>query len=422
MSRPKVLVVGASIAGPTAAYWFVRAGFEVTVIERFPQLRTSGQNIDIRTSGVTVMRRMTGMEAAVRSKLVDMEGVSVVDNNGETVIKIEASGNTDQQGLVSEFEIYRGDLAAVLYDLTKDDVSYIFNEQVASMLDKDGGPITVEFLNGTPTQTFDLVVACDGATSRTRAIGLGCGVRDHIIPLNAWAAYFSISTDLLDGSKLCQGISVPGGRTFALAPAPDNTNKVLLMKVDESSKNDATLSFRQAQAQGTEATKNFVYERFAGCGWKTQKIVDDMMNSNDFYASEMVQVKVPSLSRGRFVLVGDAGYATGPTGGGTSLAMTGAYVLAGEIAASRGDIEAGLKGYEERMQPIIKDLQKIPPGLTTLMAPQTDWGIWWRNLMLKIVGWAKGFSGVFAWLGSFWASSFGGDKYCIPEYTWPLNR
>jgi 2-polyprenyl-6-methoxyphenol hydroxylase-like FAD-dependent oxidoreductase len=60
MAKPTVLIVGASIAGPTAAYWFVKAGFKVTIIERFPHLRTSGQNVDIRTSGVTVMRRMAG--------------------------------------------------------------------------------------------------------------------------------------------------------------------------------------------------------------------------------------------------------------------------------------------------------------------------------------------------------------------------
>jgi 2-polyprenyl-6-methoxyphenol hydroxylase-like FAD-dependent oxidoreductase len=55
MSNLRVLIVGASVAGPTAAYWFARAGASVTVIERFPTLRTGGQGIDIRTAGVTVM-------------------------------------------------------------------------------------------------------------------------------------------------------------------------------------------------------------------------------------------------------------------------------------------------------------------------------------------------------------------------------
>lgn len=70
MSNLKVLVVGASIAGPTAAYWLAKAGANVTVIERFSKLRTSGQNVDIRSCGVTVMRKMPGMEEAVRAAVV----------------------------------------------------------------------------------------------------------------------------------------------------------------------------------------------------------------------------------------------------------------------------------------------------------------------------------------------------------------
>ena len=77
MSKLNVLVVGASIAGPTTAYWFAKAGASVTVIERFPELRTGGQSIDIRTAGVTVMRKIPGMEAAVRAKTTEIEGISM---------------------------------------------------------------------------------------------------------------------------------------------------------------------------------------------------------------------------------------------------------------------------------------------------------------------------------------------------------
>ena len=188
MSKLKVLVVGASVAGPTAAYWFAKAGANVTIIERFPRLRTNGQNIDIRTAGVTVMRKMPGMEAAVRAKTTPMEGISFVRDNGRPFGTIRASGNPDQQSLVSEYEIFRGDLAQILFDLTKDNenIKYVFGEQVTSMQqnENDDGPVTVEFANGLSTSEYDLVVACDGATSRTRAMGLSCGVRDHVKPTN----------------------------------------------------------------------------------------------------------------------------------------------------------------------------------------------------------------------------------------------
>ena len=79
------------------------------------------------------------------------------------------------------------------------------------------------------------------------------------------------------------------------------------------------------------------------------------MEAGDFYANEIIQVKTSSLYKGRFVLVGDAGYAPGFTGAGTILAIAGAYMLAGEVGKHKGSLAAGLRGYEEQIRPIIND-------------------------------------------------------------------
>ncbi len=419
MSKLKVLVVGASVAGPTAAYWLAKAGANVTVIERFPKLRTSGQGIDIRTAGVTVMRKMLGMEAAVRAKTTQLEGLSFVRENGQPFGTIRATGDPDQQSLVSEYEIFRGDLAQILFDLTKDNenIKYVFGEQVASLQqnEKADKPITVEFANGLPTSEYDLVVACDGATSRTRAIGLGCGVRTHIKPINCWAAYFSIKQDLLKGSKVGQAYSAVGGRFIAIGPDPAGVTRVALMGIHPRDDRDATLPFREAMKQGDGPLRNLVAQHYRGVGWKTDEIMKDMMESEDFYASEIVQVKIPSPYKGRFVLVGDAGYAAGPTGGGTTLALAGAYVLAGEVGKHKGDLAAGLRGYEEVMRPLIDDMQKIPPLVPTLMAPQTAWGIWLRNNLFAFITWSR----VLEFAQRFFAGAFAStDKYKLPDYEW----
>ncbi|KAL2058861.1 hypothetical protein ABVK25_000153 [Lepraria finkii] len=419
MSKLKVLVVGASIAGPTAAYWFAKAGASVTIIERFPKMRTNGQNIDIRTAGVTVMRKMPGMEAAVRAKTTQMEGISIVRDNGRPYGTIKATGNPDQQSLVSEYEIFRGDLAQILFDLTKDNenIKYVFGEQVASMQqkEKDDGPITVEFANGLLTSEYDLVVACDGATSRTRAIGLGCGVRDHIKPTNCWAASFSIKQDLLEGSKMAQSYSATGGRFSAIGPDPSGVNRVGLMGIHPRDDGDATLPFREAMKQGDDALKQFVAQHYKGAGWKIDEVVKGMMEAGDFYANEIVQVKTLSLYKGCFVLVGDAGYAPSFTGTGTTLAMAGAYVLAGEVGRHKGNLAAGLRGYEEQMRPIIDDLQKIPPLIPTIFAPQTAWGIWLRNNIFAFIAWTR----ILEFAQKFFAGSFAStDKYGLPDYEW----
>ncbi|KAL8698402.1 MAG: hypothetical protein Q9201_006591 [Fulgogasparrea decipioides] len=401
------------------AYWLAKAGARVTIIERFPKLRTAGQNIDIRTAGVTVMRKIPGMEAAVRAKTTRMEGISFVSNSGRPFGTIKATGNPDQQSLVSEYEIFRGDLAQILFDLTMDNgnIKYIFGEQIVSMQqsEKDDGPITIEFANGTPTSEYDLLVACDGATSRTRAMGLGCGVRDHIHPTNCWAAYFSIKQDLLKGDTIAKGFSAPGGRFTGVGPGPSATNKVTMMCINPRANRDATLPFREAMKQGDETLEKFVARHYAGAGWKVDEILQGMMETEDFYATEIVQVKLPSLYKGRFALVGDAGYAPGFTGTGTTLAITGAYILAGEMSKHGSDVAAGLSGYEQRMRPIIDDMQKQPPIMGAFVAPQTAWGIWLRNNIFAVVAW----TGILEFLQRFFASAFASsNKYGLPEYEW----
>ena len=419
MSNLNVLVVGASIAGPMTAYWLAKAGAKVTVIERFPSLRTNGQSIDIRTSGVTIMRKIPGLEAAVRAKKTPLEGINFVHDDGRVFGTIKATGNPDQQSLVSEYEIFRGDLAQALYDLTKDNdqIKFVFGEQVASMQqnEMEDKPIRVEFANGSPTAEYDLVVACDGATSRTRALAFGCGVRTHIKPIDSWAAYFSIKQDLLEGSKMGHGYSAVGGRFIALGPDPSGVSRATLMCHQPRSVHDTTVPFHEASKQGDDALRQFVAQQYKGIGWKTDEILKGMLEADDFYASEGVQVKIPSPYKGRFALVGDAGYAPGPTGTGTTLAITGAYILAGEVGRHKGDLAAGLKGYEERMRPIIADMQKVPPFIFAFLAPQTAWGIWLRRNLLTFILW----TGILEFLQKYFASGFANsDKYKLPDYEW----
>jgi 2-polyprenyl-6-methoxyphenol hydroxylase-like FAD-dependent oxidoreductase len=425
MSSPqlKVLVVGASIAGPTAAYWLAKAGAHVTVIERFPALRAGGQAVDIRTAGVTVMRKMPGMEAAVRSKFTQLEGISFVRENvnSRPYGTIRATGNPDQQSLVSEYEIFRGDLAHILFDMTRDNenIKYVFGEQVTSILTPENdkkdsdGPVTVEFANGFPTSEYDLVVACDGATSRTRALGLGCGVRDHIIPSNCWASFFSIQQDLVEGSNVGQGYSAPGGRFVALGLDPSGVTRATLMAIYPR---DGVLPFREAMKRGDDALKHFVAEHYKSAGWKTDEVIKGLLGEpRDFYANEIVQVKPPCIYKGRFAMVGDAGYAPGPTGGGTTLAIAGAYVLAGEISKHRGNLAAGLRGYEETMRPLINEMQKIPPLVLLAMAPQTVWGIWVRNHVFAFIAWTR----ILKFAQKYFAGAFAStEKYPLPDYEW----
>lgn len=419
MSRLRVLIVGASIAGPTAAYWFAKAGATVTVIERFPKFRTNGQNVDIRIAGVTVMRKMPGMEEAVRARTWPIEGFRFVDHDGRGFATIRPTGNADQQSLISEYEIFRGDLARVIHDLTKDNknVKYVFGEQVATMQqdEKGHGLVTVEFMNGYPSAQYDLVVACDGATSRTRAIGLQCGVRDHIVPMNSWAAFGSIEQNLLGDTKMGFAYSSVPGRFMGAGVDPKGRTRAALMSYHRSDDSTSLPAFREAQKQGDDALRQYTAQRFRGAGWRSDELVKALETTDDFYANEVVQVKCPNLYRGRFVMVGDAGYAAGFTGGGTTLAMAGAYLLAGEVCKHKGDLPSALRAYEQHMKPLITELHKTPPGLPSIIAPQTEWGLWFRNKVLGFIAWTKLIEYGQRLLGGALGNS---KEFPLPEYDW----
>ncbi|KAL4945610.1 hypothetical protein BDV06DRAFT_22185 [Aspergillus oleicola] len=442
MSGLRVLVVGASIAGPATAYWLARAGAHVTVIERAKSLRTNGQAVDIRSVGVNAMRKIPGMEAAVRAKTVPIEGINFVGPSGHSYATIKRTGDPDQQSLVSEYEILRGNLSRVLFDLTRDEdrIKYVFGEQVALITpqevqrgvgdtmeseNSEPRPVTVKFENGNPTAEYDLVVACDGAHSKTRTLGLGseAGARKHIHSTNCWAAYFTLKNDLLVGtsnSNMGHAYSAPGGRWAAIGPAPNGGgNLAAFMRYspasDEGEK--AMAPFREASSNGTDALKEYISATYRGAGWKVDDIVNGMMDADDFHATEIIQVHLPRFHAGRnFALVGDAGYA-GAAGAGTSLALVGAYVLAGEIKRAGvghgGDLATALNAYSERMRPIVDDLQQTPPILSTVMAPQTAWGIRVRNAIFGFLSWSGVIGFAHRWLGGVFEKP---GRVELPDY------
>ncbi|KEF53002.1 uncharacterized protein A1O9_10910 [Exophiala aquamarina CBS 119918] len=179
---------------------------------------------------------------------------------------------------------------------------------------------------------------------------------NYISSMNAWAAYFTLEEDLIEGSKIGQGYSAVGSRFLSIGQDPSCTSKVCFISTLPRKDRDATLK------QGDDALKQYVAKRYKDSGWKSTEIIKGMMKAEDSYASEWAQVKKPNLYKGRFVLVGDAGCALGPTGAGTTLALTGACVLAGEICKHRGNFDAACAGYEHIMRPIITDFQKTQLG------------------------------------------------------------
>ncbi|MCJ1475008.1 hypothetical protein MMC13_003668 [Lambiella insularis] len=368
MRQPRILISGAGVAGPVLAYWLDRAGASVTLVERDSSLRSTGQAVDIRDAAVDIIRKM-GIEDDIRAQTTHEDGISWVDTYGRVWATLMTSGSTQAQSITSEFEILRGDLAIILYNITKDRVKYIFGETVKAVREI-GDAVEVDFAGENPTTSFDAVVAADGQRSNLRSMVFDTAPEDCLRSLGLYVGYFTLAEDLLKGDKVAKIYNAPGGKQIFLRPNPRGQLQAYAGICTTSS--DA----ENASSGRVMAQKDYLRKTFDGAGWVSKTVIKAMENADDFYFQSVVQVKMKNLSRGRVALVGDAGYCPSPISGmGTSLAVVGAYVLAGEIMKHPNDLPTAFQNYKELLTPFIVQCQKLPPGAPGIVNPQTQFGI-----------------------------------------------
>ncbi|MCJ1370760.1 hypothetical protein MMC20_001973 [Loxospora ochrophaea] len=410
MPPKRVLISGAGIAGSVLAYWLDRAGISVTVVERAPSLRSTGQAVDIRGAAVDVIRQM-GVESAIRSKSTCEEGVAFVDAAGREKAVFMASGSTEQQALTSEFEILRGDLALIFYDLTKDKVNYVFGESVKELRQLNTG-VEVMFENVTATASFDVVVAADGLGSRLRSmVSSATTAKECFKSLGQYVAYFTIEEDLLNGGKIAKWYNAPGGRLILVRPNMKGQTGAFLGVVTES------LEAKDASTAGAEAQKTYLRRLFHDAGWLNERVLDGMDRADDFYYQAVAQIKMEKWSEGGVVFLGDACYCPSPISGmGTSLAIVGAYVLAGELVMHQNDLPSAFQSYQERLTPYVAQCQKLIPGAPAIANPQTQMGITVLASVLGFVSWS-GLDRLVSRIAAI--PAFSREGFALPQYEWP---
>ncbi|MFF3015735.1 FAD-dependent monooxygenase [Streptomyces sp. NPDC057939] len=368
MSTPTVLISGASIAGPALAWWLNGHGWRTTVVERFAELREDGQNIDVRGAGREVARRM-GIEEAIRAASTGETGTEFVDATGAPLARF-AAGTSDSGGATAELEILRGQLSRIIVDRTRDRTEYVFGNRITA-LDEDADGVKVTFADGA-IRTFDIVVIAEGLRSRTRSLVFPRV--DAVRELGFYVAYLTLPrTD--DDTDLWRWHSAGRGRSVTLRP--DNLGTVR-----------ATLGFlsdvRGLDELDRDGQTTILRRTFADVGWAAPRVLA-ALDDAPLYFDAVGQARMPSWSSGRVALLGDTAYCASPISGmSTSLALTGAYVLAGELAGRPH--RTAFARYEEVMRPYVDRAQKLPPGAPRIANPRSRTGLAAMNTVLRIAG------------------------------------
>lgn len=351
MENRNVLISGASVAGPALAYWLHRYGFAPTVVERAPALREGGYAVDFRGEAhLSVLRRM-GILGDIERARTGMGSMSYVNAAGKPVARMPADL------FAGDVEILRGDLARILYDATREGTEYVFGDSVTSLAE-DAGGVTVTFERGAPRR-FDLVIGADGLHSATRRLAFGPEER-FVRHLGLYCAIFTTANHL--GLDHTGHAYRTGGRLVALYSARHNreAKAVFYFASPEPGLERRDVARQQA----------VLAERFAGNGWESDRLLREMRQAPDFYFDSVAQVRMDAWSRGRVALVGDAASCPSSLSGmGSGLAMVGAYVLAGELAAAGGDHRVAFARYEREMREYAAGCVKMGDGVASLMVP-----------------------------------------------------
>lgn len=361
----RIAISGAGVAGTALAHWLHRTGHTPTLIEQAPAFRSGGYMIDFWGVGYTVAQRM-GIEEQILHAGYQIASVRSVDTDGKVIAALDT--NVFRRLLGQDFtSLARGDLAAVIHATIADKVEMIYGDSITA-IDQHADGIRLSFAHAGPRE-FDLVIGADGLHSNVRRLAFG--------PDSDFEHYLGckVAAAVVDGYRPRDELAyvthaAPGRQVSRVALRDDRTLALFVFR-------DASPDISDPKAQ--------LHNRFADVGWECPKLLAALNGEiDDLYFDVVSQVRMNRWSRGRVLLIGDAAGCISLLGGeGTGLAITEAYVLAGELHRAGGDHLRAFDAYEARLRPLIEAKQSNAQRLLGFFATRTRFGLWFRNLALR---------------------------------------
>jgi 2-polyprenyl-6-methoxyphenol hydroxylase-like FAD-dependent oxidoreductase len=359
----KVLISGASVAGPALAYWLGRYGYDVTVVELAPALRQGGYAVDFRGETNHLVLERMGVLDDLRARQTGGSPMRFVDETGRQLLRLPA------EFAGGDLEVLRSDLSQVLYEHSRTRAEYIFGDSIATM-DEHAGGVDVTFESGAAT-TFDLVIGADGLHSIVRRLAFG-PEQDYVSHLGYYIAGWDVPNEF-GGERDSLMYNVPG-RLASVGVDHRDERRAGTMFIFKSPKLDY-------DRRDPEHHKQLVRDHFTGLGWHVPQLLDGLAGARDLYFDSISRVDVDRWSTGRIALLGDAGYGATVGGMGTGTAIVAAYVLAGELATR--DYRHAFASYENQLRKPVRGTQSGGNRTGKFLAPATRFGIAARNRMMN---------------------------------------
>jgi len=397
MSAKTVLISGLGVAGPTLAFWLRAAGFQPTLVEHAASLRSGGYAVDFWGLGYDIAERM-GLRDRLNQIGYHIREMRIVNERGKQVAGFGTNvflELTDGRYVT----IARSALSRVLTEKIASSVEIIFGNGIRNLQEQDDG-VEVEFVQG-GKRRFDLVVGADGLHSRVR--GLVFGSQDRFEKqLGYMVAAFETTAYRPRDEDVYVMFSEPGRMIGRVALRDDRTLILFVFTAGD---------FAPGNLPDLAGQKALLRARFGDDAWECPQILDALDRTDTLYFDRVSQIRMPRWSTGRVALVGDAAYCVSLVAGqGSALAMTGAYVLAGELAKASGRYSEAFANYENILRKFIDNKQRGAERFAGAFAPRTRWGLFFRNQIINATA-IPGFARI-----AFGRSVV--DRLQLPHYAW----
>ncbi|OBF92084.1 hypothetical protein A5791_14540 [Mycobacterium sp. 852002-51163_SCH5372311] len=388
----KLAISGAGVAGAALAHWLHRTGHVPTLIEQAPKFRTGGYMTDFWGVGYQAAKRM-GIEEPIRKAGYQIESLRSVGRNGE--VKADLGVNAFRHMVGEDFtSLPRGDLAAAIYETIEDEVETIFGDSIASVEQHSDG-VHLTFDKGPPRE-FDLLIGADGLHSNVRQLVFG--------PESDFEHYLGckVAACVVDGYRPREELvyftyNISGRQVSRVSLRDDRTMFLFI--------------FRDQHADPDLPPKDQLRNQFRDAGWECPNMLAALDDVDDLYFDVVSQIRMDHWSRDRVLLIGDAAGCISLLGGeGTGLAITEAYVLAGELARAGTDYRRAFETYEKRLHPFVRTKQADAKKYISFFTTRTRFGLWFRNVAMRAMN--------FGPLATLFAGSVR-DDFELPDYDLP---